>query len=66
MRLHRALSPLFGNRVWAHGIGKISSILTEIGTFDIVFMNDVSIASLIPIIKLTLVCYRKRERKKQV
>ena len=46
--------------------GKISGILTKIGKFDIVLMYDVSIARLIPIIKLTLVYYEKRERKKQV
>ena len=50
----------------AHGIGKISGILTKIGKFDIVLMYDVSIARLIPIIKLTLVYYEKRERKKQL
>ena len=47
------------------GIGKIS-VLTKIGKFDIVLMYDVSIARLIPIIKLTLVYYEERERKKQV
>ena len=48
----------------AHGIGKISSVLTKIGKFDIVFMYDVSIARLIPIIKLTVVYYEKRERER--
>ena len=33
----RALTPLFGNR--AHGIGKISGVLTKIGKFDIVLMS---------------------------
>ena len=61
-----ALAPLFGNGAGAYGIGKISSILTKIGKIDIVFMYDVSIARLISIIKLTLVYYEKRERKKQV
>ena len=41
---------LFGNGAGAHGIGKISSVLTKIGKFDIVLMYDVSIARLIPII----------------
>ena len=45
---------------------KIGGVLTEIGKFDIVLMYDVSIAGLIPIIKLTLVYYEKRERKKQL
>ena len=49
----RALTPLFGNGVGAHGIGKISGVLTKIGKFDIALMYDVSIARLIPIIKLT-------------
>ena len=49
----------------AHGIGKISGVLTKIGKFDNVLM-DVSIARLIPILKLALVYYEKRERKKQV
>ena len=62
----RALTPLFGNAAGAHGIGKISGVLTKIGKFDIVLMYDVSIARLIPIIKLTLVYYEKRHRKKQV
>ena len=62
----RALTPLFGNGARAHGIGKVSDVLTKIGKFDIVLMYDVSIARLIPIIKLTLVYYEKRERKKQV
>ena len=61
-----ALTPLFGNGAGAHGIGRISSILIEIGKFDIILMYDVSIARLIPILKLTLVYYEKRERKKQV
>ena len=58
----RALKPLFGDGAGAHGIGKISGILTKIGKIDIVLM-DVSIARLIPIIKLALVFYEKRERK---
>ena len=62
----RALTPLFGNGAGAHGIGKISGVLTEIGKFDIILMNDISIARLIPILKLTLVYYEKRERKKQL
>ena len=62
----RALTPLFGNGAGAHGIGKISGVLTKIGKFDIAHMYDVSIARLIPIIKLALVYYEKRERKKQV
>ena len=45
---------------------KICGVLTKIGKFDIVLMYDVSIARLIPIIKLALVYYEKRERKKQV
>ena len=57
---------LFGNGAGAHGIGKISEILTKIGKFDIILKYDVSIARLIPIIKLTLVYYEKRERKKLV
>ena len=48
--LARALTPLFGNGAGAHGIGKISGVLFEIGKFDIVLMYDVSIARLIPII----------------
>ena len=62
----RALTPLFGNGAGAHGIGKISGVLTKIGKLDIVLMYDIYIARLIPIIKLTLVYYEKRERKKQV
>ena len=38
----RALTSLFGNGVGANAIGKISSILTKIGKFDIVLMYDVS------------------------
>ena len=49
----RALTPLFGDGAGAHGIGKISGVLTKIGKFVIVLMYDVSIAKLIPIIKLT-------------
>ena len=49
----RALTPLFGNWAGAHGIGKISGVLTKIGKFDIVLMYAVSIARLIPLIKLT-------------
>ena len=65
----RALTPLFRNGAEAHGIGKISDILTKIGKLDIVLndlMYDVYIARLIPIFKLTLVYYEKREGKKQV
>ena len=58
--------PFFGNGAEAHGIGKTSGVLTKIGKLDIVLMYDVYIARLIPIIKLTLVYYEKRERKKQV
>ena len=50
---YRALTPLFGNGAGAHGIGKISGVLTKIGKFDIVLMFDVPVARLIPIIKLT-------------
>ena len=57
----RALTPLFGNGAGAHGIGKISGVLTEIGKFDIILRYDVSIARMIPIIKLTLMYYEKRE-----
>ena len=64
--LFRALTPLFANGAGAHGIGKISGVLTKIGKFDIVLMYDISIARLIPIIKLTLVFYEKRESMKQV
>ena len=49
----RALTPLFGNGAGVHGTGKISGVLTKIGEFDIVLMYDISIARLIPIIKLT-------------
>ena len=56
----RALTALFGNGAGAHGIRKISGVLTKIGKFDIVLMYAVSIAKLIPIIKLTLVYYEKR------
>ena len=49
----RALTPLFGNGAGAHGIGKIRGVFTKIGKFDFVLMYDVSIARLIPIIKLT-------------
>ena len=51
--------PLLGNGAGARGIWKISDVLTKIGKFDIVLMYDVSIARLIPIIKLTLVYYEK-------
>ena len=64
--IYRALTPLLGNGAGAHGIGKISGVLTEIGRFDITLMYDVFIARLIPILKLTLVYYEKREGKKQV
>ena len=62
----RALTPLFGNGAGAHGIGKISGVLTKIGKFDIVLVYDISIARLIAIIKLTLVYCEKKKRKKQV
>ena len=52
-RVYRALTPLFGNGAGAHGIRKISGVLTKIGKFDIVLMYDSSIARLIPMIKLT-------------
>ena len=58
--------PFFGNGAEVHGIGKISGVLTKVGKLDIVLMYDVYIARLIPIIKLTLVYYEKREMKKQV
>ena len=62
---YRALTPLFGNGAGAHGIGKISDVLTKIGKFDIVLIYDVSIARLIPIIKLSYCTMRKgRERSK--
>ena len=48
----RLSHPFLGTGSGAHGIGKISSVLTKIGKFDIVLMYDVSIARLIPIIKL--------------
>ena len=51
--LLKAITPLFGNGAGAHGIGKISHVLTKIEKFDIIIMYDVSIARLIPIIKLT-------------
>ena len=54
-----ALTPLFRNGAGAHGIGKISGVLTKIGKFDIILMQDVSIARFIPMIKLTLVYYEK-------
>ena len=61
----RALTPLFGNGAGAHGIGKISDVLTKIGKFDIVLIYDVSIARLILIIKLSYCTMRKgRERSK--
>ena len=44
-------------------LGKLAVFFTKIGKFDIVLMHDVSIARLIPIIKLTLVHYKKREQK---
>ena len=37
----KALTPLFGNGAGAHGIGKISGVLTKIGKFDIVLMGGV-------------------------
>ena len=51
--IRRALMSLLGNRAGAHGIGKISGVLTKIGKIDIVLMYDVSTAKLIPINKLT-------------
>ena len=62
----RALTPLFQNGARAHGTGKISGVLTKIGKFDILFIYDISIARLIPTVKLTIVYNRKRVRKKQV
>ena len=53
----RALTPLFGNGAGAHGIGKISGVLTKIGKLAIVLMYDVSIARFSPIIKLTFFLY---------
>ena len=44
----RALTPPFGNGAGAHGIGKISGVLTEIGKFDIILRYDISIARMIP------------------
>ena len=66
MLIYRALIPLFGNGAEAHGIGKISGVLTKIGKLDIVLMYEVYIARLIPIIKLTIVYHEEMERKKQV
>ena len=37
--LKRARTPLFGNGAGAHGIGKISNVLTKIGKFDIVLFH---------------------------
>ena len=59
-------TPFLGMGPGGHGNAKISGVLTKIGKFDIVLMYDISIARLIPIIKLTLVYYAKRERKMQV
>ena len=59
------LTHLFVNGAGAHGIGKISGVLIY-WEIDIFLMYDVSIARLILIIKLTLVYYENRERKKQV
>ena len=65
LQVCRALTPLFGNGAGAHGIGKISDVLTKIGKFDIVLIYDVSIARLILIIKLSYCTMRKgRERSK--
>ena len=61
--------PFLGMGLGPMELGKLTGVLTKIGKFDIVLMYDVSIARLsrlIPIIKLTLVYYEKRERKKQV
>ena len=49
----RTLTPLLGNGAGAHVIGKISGLLTKIWKFGSVHMYDVSIARLIPIIRLT-------------
>ena len=48
--MFRALTPLFGNGARAHGIGKISGVLSKIGKFD-VLMYDFFIARSILIIK---------------
>ena len=63
-QIYRALTPLFWNGARAHGIGKISSIVTKIGKFDIVLMYDVSIARLNCYNECLLVYYEKRKRKK--
>ena len=52
----RALAPLLGNWAGAHRIGKISGVLIKIGKFDILLSYDISIARLIPIIKLGIFC----------
>ena len=62
----QGLIPLFGMGPGPMELGKLAAFLTKIGKFDIDLMYDVSIARLIPIIKLALVYYEKRERKKQV
>ena len=51
---HRALTPILGNGALAHGIGKISSVLTKIGKIFIVYMHEISIARLIQIVNLIL------------
>ena len=56
----RALTPLGGggggggNGAGAHGIGTISIVSTKIGKIYIVFMFEVSIAGLFPIVNLIL------------
>ena len=52
---YRALTPLFGNGAAAHGIEKISGVWTKIGKICIVFMYEISIARLIPIVSHYLV-----------
>ena len=46
--------PFFGNGARALGIGKISFILNKFGKINIVFIYEVSIVRLIPIVNLTL------------
>ena len=52
VRCNQGSRTLFGNGAGAHGIGKISGVLTKIKKFDIVLLYNVSIARLIPITKL--------------
>ena len=54
----RALTPLFENGAGAHGIEKISNVLTKIGKLDIVLM-DVSIA------RLTCLCVLCKKGEKE-